>query len=64
MYQAQQRGVLATTQLLEGLVDGLQADHPNAVVYVVDLLPSRILVCKTVGFHLVSLPRVDAQSEV
>ncbi|CAK9107673.1 unnamed protein product, partial [Durusdinium trenchii] len=39
--RAQQRGAEATKQVLQGLVDGLERDHANASVYVVDLMPSR-----------------------
>ena len=40
--KAAQRGVQATQQLLSGLVDGLET-AANCTVYVVDLMPSKLL---------------------
>ena len=41
LFQAAQRGLKATVQLLEGLLDGVDAS--NGPVYVVDLMPSKLL---------------------
>ena len=39
--QAQQRGVLATSQALKGLLDGIPDVSDDQKIWVVDLIPSK-----------------------
>lgn len=53
IFEAAQRGVLATQQLLQALVEGIDAPD-NTTIYVVDLVPNRFLSCKVYTFQLFS----------